>query len=275
MTELSGPRREHWRQRFRPVLRLVPFALGVTAALAAMLFYNLLNPAPPQLTTRDLNEAVEHALASATAPPAFSADAYQAILPSLVLIETQNPGLNGEIESGLGSGVVINYAGDILTSFHVVSGASEIMITFVDGTKSQGRITASQPENDIAVVRALQNPDGLVPAVLGNSRALRIGDEAYAVGNPFGLFGSMSAGVVSGIDRTFQPPGATQVLDGLIQVDAAVNPGNSGGPLINRDGEVVGIVVGIVNPTENSFFIGIAFAVPIDIAGGTAGSPAY
>jgi S1-C subfamily serine protease len=101
---------------------------------------------------------------------------------------------------------------------------------------------------------------------------MRVGDEAYAVGNPFGLYSSMSAGVISGFERTFRPPNTDYSLNGLIQVDAAVNPGNSGGPLVNRYGQVVGIVVGIVNPTEANFFVGIGFAVPITTAGG-GGSP--
>jgi S1-C subfamily serine protease len=104
---------------------------------------------------------------------------------------------------------------------------------------------------------------------------LQVGDEAFVVGNPFGLYGSMSAGVISGFNRTFQPPGTAQTIEGLIQVDAAVNPGNSGGPLLNRYGHVVGIVTGIINPTEDSFFIGIGFAVPIDAAAGGAGLPPY
>jgi len=253
----------------------MPFASGVLSALAALLLYNLMFPAPHPLTTREVNEAVAQALASATPRPAFSAAAFAVIQPSLVLIETKGVGLTGEIEDRLGSGVVINETGDILTSCHKVDGSSESSITFADGTQSRGQIMAAEPENDIAVVRALRLPDPLVPAVLGNPNALRVGDEAFVVGNPFGLYASMSAGVISGFDRTFQPPGGIQPLGGLIQLDAAVNPGNSGGPLINRAGQVVGIVVGIVNPTEDSFFIGIAFEVPIDTAGGAAGSPPY
>jgi S1-C subfamily serine protease len=114
-----------------------------------------------------------------------------------------------------------------------------------------------------------------VPATLGNPNAVRIGDEAYVVGNPFGLYSSMSAGVISGLDRSYQPPNSNQQLQGLIQIDAAVNPGNSGGPLLNRDGEVIGIVDGLVNPTDQNFFVGIGFAVPITAAGGAVGSPPY
>jgi len=118
-------------------------------------------------------------------------------------------------------------------------------------------------------------PGILVPAVLGNPGAMRVGDEAFAVGNPFGLYGSMSAGVISGFNRTFQPVHTDQKLEGLIQIDAAVNPGNSGGPLLNRSGQVIGIVTGIVNPSEQNFFVGIGFAVPINVAVGGMGSVPY
>ena len=115
----------------------------------------------------------------------------------------------------------------------------------------------------------------LVPAVLGNPNAMNIGDDVYVVGNPFGLYGSMSAGVISGFDRSFKPLGTDYELHGLIQIDAAVNPGNSGGPLLNRAGQVIGIVEGILNPTDEAFFVGIGFAVPINVAGGAAGMPQY
>ena len=118
-------------------------------------------------------------------------------------------------------------------------------------------------------------PTDVVPAVLGNPHAMRVGDEAFAVGHPFGLYGSMSAGIISGFDRTFRPPNSGQRLGGMIQIDAAVNPGNSGGPLLNRYGQVVGIVTGLANPTDQNFFVGIGFAVPIDVAGGAAGLPPY
>ena len=115
----------------------------------------------------------------------------------------------------------------------------------------------------------------VVPAMLGNPNAMRVGDEAFVVSNPLGLYGSMSAGVISGFDRSFQPPNSTQRLQGLIQIDAAVNPGNSGGPLLNRQGQVVGIVAGLVNPADQNVFAGIGFAVPINVAGGAAGMPPY
>jgi len=200
---------------------------------------------------------------------------YQAIWPSLVLIQTQAPGADGKVEDGLGSGVIIDDFGDILTSLHVVANASDIQLTFADGTQSSAQVAVTQPENDIAVLRASQPPAQLVPAMLGNPNAMRVGDEAFAVGHPFGLYSSMSAGVISGFGRSFQPSNSHQKLQDLIQIDAAVNPGNSGGPLLNRNGQVIGIVVGIVNPTEQDVFIGIGFAVPINVAGGAAGLPPY
>jgi S1-C subfamily serine protease len=266
---------ELWRrrlQRLRTRARsVVPFASGVLAALVALLLYNVLVPGPHQLTTREVNDTVAQALASATPPPAFSARVYQVIQPSLVLIQTQAPGANGKVKNSLGSGVVIDDVGDILTSLHVVANAADIQLTFADGTQSSAQVMATQPENDIAVLHPSQPPALLVPATLGNPNAMRVGDEAFAVGNPFGLYGSMSAGVISGFGRSFRPPNSDQELQGLIQIDAAVNPGNSGGPLLNRNGQVIGIVVGIVNPTEQDVFIGIGFAVPINVAAAGAG----
>jgi S1-C subfamily serine protease len=247
----------------------------VLAVLAALLLYNVLFPGPHQLTAREVNDTVAQALASATPPPAFSERVYRVIQPSLVLIQTQSASDDGQEEHGLGSGVVIDDSGDILTSLHVVVDASEIQVTFADGTQSQAQVIVKQPENDIAVLHAAQLPSQLAPAVLGNPGALRVGDEAYVVGNPFGLYSSMSAGVISGFGRSFQPPNGKQRLEGLIQIDAAVNPGNSGGPLLNRYGQVVGIVTGIVNPTDQNVFIGIGFAVPINVATSGFGSPPY
>jgi S1-C subfamily serine protease len=240
--------------------------------LAALIIYNALFPGPAPVTQQQVDDTVAQALASATPLPAFSSQVYQVIQPSLALIQTESL---EEGENGLGSGVVVNDSGLILTSLHVVAKAANIQIFFADGTESSARIMASQPEHDIAVLAPDHPPAQVYPATLGNPTAMRVGDEAYVVGHPFGLYGSMSAGVISGFDRTFQPPDGQQKLEGLIQIDAAVNPGNSGGPLLNRYGQVVGIVTGIVNPTEQDVFIGIGFAVPIDVAGGAAGLPPY
>jgi S1-C subfamily serine protease len=281
MNETSVPQAELWQrrlQRLRTQARsAVPFASGLLTALAALLLFNLLVPKPDPLTANEVNDTVAQAMASATPPPAYSSLVYQVIQPALVFIQVETPSEEDEEEEGhgLGSGVVINDSGDILTSLHVVTNATEIELIFADGTESSAQIVVAQPENDIAVLRASKLPEVLVPATLGNPNAMRIGDEAFAVGHPFGLYSSMSSGVISGFDRTFRPPNSGQRLRGLIQIDAAVNPGNSGGPLLNRYGQVIGIVTGLANPTDDNFFVGIGFAVPINIAGGAAGLPPY
>jgi S1-C subfamily serine protease len=260
------------RERLR---KMFPFVSGVLAALFALFLYNFLFPGARPLTPDQVDAAISSAMASATPRPAYSTYVYQIIQPSLVWIEAGGASPDGEAQSGLGTGVIVNGFGDILTSLHVVENASSINLTFADGTHSPAIIASAQPEKDIAVLQAEALPQMFLPATLGNAGALQVGDEAYVVGNPFGLYSSMSAGVISGFNRTFRPPGAAQSIEGLIQVDAAVNPGNSGGPLLNRYGHVVGIVTGIINPTDESFFVGIGFAVPIDVAAGGAGLPPY
>ncbi len=262
--------RQAWGRVRQAVKRAAPFSAGVLAALAALALYNVFFPAARPMSSTELKQVINQTMASATPPPAFSASVYATIRPSLVLIES-----NSAQEDSLGSGVVVDDSGQILTCLHVVANADSIKLTFADGTVGVGTVIATQPENDIAVLASDRLPKKLVPAVLGNPAALHEGDDAYVVGNPFGLYSSMSAGVISGFGRSFQPPGDKPALQGLIQIDAAVNPGNSGGPLLNRDGQVVGIVTGIVNPTEQNVFIGIGFAVPINIAGGAMGAPPY
>lgn len=264
-------------QRFRQRVRGgFPFISGVLAALFALFLYSFLFPGTQPLTEEQVNTAIVNVIASATPRPAYSAQVYRVIQPSLVFIRADFPNENGDPTSGLGSGVIINDQADILTSLHVVENAGSISVTFADGTQSEAVVVAAQPEIDIAVLHALRGPEVLVPATLGNPGSMRVGDEAYVVGNPFGLYSSMSAGVISGFERTFRPPNKDQQIEGLIQVDAAINPGNSGGPLLNRSGHVIGIVTGILNPTEDRVFIGIGFAVPINVAaGGGAGLPPY
>jgi S1-C subfamily serine protease len=252
------------------VKRAGPFAGGILAALAAMLLYAAFFPAHRALTQQDVSAEVAQALASATPPPSFSARVYRVIQPSIVLVQTRS-----SADEGLGSGVVVTDQGQILTSLHVVDGATDILVTFADGTHARAQVSAVQAQNDIAVLQPEQLPTTVVPAILGDPNTMRVGDEVFVVGNPFGLYSSLSAGVISGFDRSFRPQKSTAILRGMIQIDAAVNPGNSGGPLLNRDGEVIGIVTGIVNPTEQDVFIGIGFAVPITVAAGALGAPAY
>ena len=272
---LESQPRAAWRQGWRVQVRRVGlFVVVIVAALLGALLYNALFPDPVPLTQDDVDDRVVAAMASATPPPANSALVYQFILPSLVYIQTQNINAEGEEGGGVGSGVVVNESGDILTANHVVADAAEIEVIFADGTHATAVILNTDPENDIAVLHPSQPPEVIVPAVLGSARGMRVGDQAYAVGNPLGLAGSMSAGVISGFDRSLPIDDELQ-MEGLIQFDAAVNPGNSGGPLLNRAGQVVGIVTALVNPNEQNSFTGIGFAVPIGTAVSAAGAPDY
>lgn len=250
--------------------KIAPFAATAIVTLLALTLFNVFNPAPQPLTDRQLNEKIFQAMASATPPPALSARVFQVMQPSLVQVETKILSTDGKEEGGRGAGVIIDENAQVLSSLHVVQNAFEIEILFMDGTRSEAQIVASQPENDIVLLKPLQMPAQFLPAVMGNPNALNIGDEVFALGSPFGLTASESAGIVSGLNRVYRPNKDVN-LDGMIQFDAAVNPGNSGGPLVNRYGEVVGIVTGLLNPTDQNFFVGIGFAVPIDTAASAAG----
>lgn len=251
-----------------------PFASGTVAALLAIWLYGMLLPGPQPLTQRDVRDTVDEVLASITPGPARSQLVYAVAQHSIVLVATER-GLADQADGGFGTGVVVDAQGDILTSLHIVDEAHSIEVTFADGTQSAAEIVAAEPDQDIAVLRTDQLPDVLVPAVLGDPGAVHVGDEAYVLGNPFGLSSSMSAGVISGKDRSIRHPDIDRNLTGLIQFDAAVNRGNSGGPLLNRDGQVIGIVAALLNPTEDRVFIGIGLAVPINVAGGAVDLPPY
>ena len=178
-------------------------------------------------------------------------------------------------EPRVGSGVVIVDQGLILTNLHVVAGAKRLTVTFFDGMESEAVLVAAHPENDLAVIRAKTLPDDLPAATLGAASRLKPGDEVVAVGFPFGIGPSVSAGVVSGLNREFRSGDGKRVLTKLIQFDAAANPGNSGGPLVTMSGEVVGIVTAILNPTDARTFIGIGFAATMEAAGSAVGIPPF
>jgi S1-C subfamily serine protease len=268
--------RDRWQRLLSRLARVVPFAAGVAATLLALYLYGVLTPPAQPLTIKQVNTAIAQAMASATPAPAFSTQVYRAIQPSLVLIQAGGPDGNDAEKGKMGSGVVVSDQGEILTAWHVVKDAAGILVTFADGTVAGAEIASASPDTDIAVLQPDRLPQMVVPAVMGNPNAMHVGDEVYAVGNPFGLYGSLSAGVISGFDRIFQAEDSDQTMEGLIQIDAAVNPGNSGGPLLNRNGQVIAIVIGILNPTDEEFFVGIGFAVPITTAAGGGGrGPRY
>jgi S1-C subfamily serine protease len=224
---------------------------------------------PPPLTQADVDAAVQRGVEAAQeaeqALPPDAAVAYRTISPSLVTVTARRGDLLGQ-----GSGIVVNAAGSVLTALHVVAGAEVIQVDFADGTSGRATVAAARPDQDVAVLTVDRLPEVVVPAVLAGPPA--IGDTVFAVGDPLGLRRSLSAGVVSALDRSIGGAGTPALAD-LIQFDAAVNPGNSGGPLLNRAGQVVGIVTALANPADEDFFVGIGFAVPIATAAGGAGGP--
>ena len=198
--------------------------------------------------------------AATTATPLPVTDLYRQVVPSVVLITTS--------KGSLGSGVIVTDTGTVLTANHVISGGGDISIMFADGTKTSGTIAAAYPKIDIATLTPKKLPEVVVPATLGGGVA--VGSDVVAIGNPLGLRYSTTTGVVSGLNRTTETK--VGALSGLIQFDAAVNPGSSGGPLLNAQGIVVGVVVSIAAPGDDEAFAGIGFAVPIGAAlGGDSG----
>ena len=255
------------------------FALNATRA-----------PRTAPLTIEQIEAAIRQSIDDKPLPSPVTR-AYETVLPSVVrvvgLMTEGDDGsdedekkddakkLHGPVERGVGTGVVIIDNGTILTNLHVINGAKRIKVTFMDGTESDAVVLNTQPENDLAVLRAKTIPDDLEPATMRSTGDLAPGDHVLAVGFPFGIGPSASAGIVSGLKREFRSPEGQRTLTNLIQFDAAANPGNSGGPLVTMDGEVVGIVTAILNPSRQRTFIGIGFAVPIENAASAIGMPPF
>ena len=244
-----GPRR---RRAADVVVGLVLAALvAVIAVLATRL--GVASSASPAATPRPT--------ATATASPSVSA-IYQRVRPSVVVIRTNH---------ALGSGVIVADDGTIVTANHVIAGANRIKVTFFDGSSTSAAVVSANPKMDVAVLSPASLPEVVVPAALGGGAD--VGAPVVAVGNPLGLADSVSAGVISGLNRTAQTADGT--YSGLIQFDASVNPGSSGGALLDKRGLVIGIVVSIANPAHEDAFAGIGFAVPIGAAlgGGSSAAP--
>ncbi|MFF5110209.1 S1C family serine protease [Streptosporangium sp. NPDC000509] len=217
----------------------------------------------------------EEAASGPSATPTPSAtltvtDVFKRVGPSVVVIQA---------DKSLGTGVIAAEDGTILTAHHVVKGTSDkggsgedagkVTVTFADGTRTKAVVASSNPKLDVATLKPEKLPEIVVPATLGGTAA--VGAPVVAIGNPLGLTYSVSTGVVSGLNRTAKDGGP----DGLIQFDASVNPGSSGGPLLDARGLVIGVVVSIADPGNDEAFAGIAFAVPIGTAlgGGEGDGP--
>jgi putative serine protease PepD len=182
---------------------------------------------------------------------------YQKARPAVVEID-----VSGGQGRGLGSGVMISDKGEILTNAHVVSGARQLQVKLSDGTTLPATVEGVNQSDDLAIVQANVPKDKLAVISLGDSSSLQPGQQVVAIGNPFGLEGSVTQGIVSGIRDNPDSQGPSKV----IQIDAAINPGNSGGPLLDMSGKLVGINEALENPTGQDVFVGIGFAVPVDTA---------
>jgi S1-C subfamily serine protease len=163
---------------------------------------------------------------------------------------------------GLGSGIVLDNTGHILTNEHVVESAQQIEVTLVSGKRYQARLVGEDPVNDIAVLKIDAPAAELVPATLGESTPLRVGQRIYVIGSPFELERTFTTGIISSLNRTLPSGDRRRVMKSIIQVDAAMNPGNSGGPLLDTHGRVIGMSTAIASTTGES--AGVGFAIPVD-----------
>lgn len=261
------PPRRRWLPRFGPRLALPLTLLGGAAlGVALMLLYLELQPPAGRYTDEDIRRLAQEQIASITPAPPVEPVLYAQIRPAVVHITIAGRNADNTSFSGRGSGVVVDENGSILTSLHVVQGAETVDVRFFDGSTARATVKQRQPERDLALIQVDSLPEGVLPATLGGG--VNPGDRVLAIGSPFGLEASVSEGIVSALGRRFTVASTGQVLENMIQFDAAVNPGNSGGPLIDMSGRVVGIVAGIANPTNQNVFIGLGFAVPIAAAAG-------
>lgn len=166
-------------------------------------------------------------------------------------------------ESGTGSGSVLDKKGHILTNYHVVENARKLEVTLFDGSKWEAKLIGADPNNDLAVIKIKAPEEKLKPIPLGDSSTLKVGQKAIAIGNPFGLERTLTVGIISSIGRTLRAVNG-RLMRGIIQTDAAVNPGNSGGPLLDSSGKMIGITTAIFSPVGAN--IGIGFAIPVNTA---------
>ena len=237
---------------------------GGLLGILLLLAYLEISPPAGRYSDADIRGLAQERVDAITPAPPLEPEIYALVRPSVVTIShVVNQEGGGR---SLGSGVVVDLNGSILTAYHVVVGRDTVVVRFFDGTLEAAAVSQVEPERDLAVIRVSRLPDGVTPATLAGN--VRQGDRVMAIGAPFGLDGSATLGVVSAMGRSFTVEQTGHILQNMIQFDAAVNPGNSGGPLVDLSGRVVGIVIGLINPTVSRVFIGLGFAVPIEEAAG-------
>src|SRR6266496_4428765 len=247
-------------------LRPIVFALIL---VAAFLYFTTLRPGHPRVTDwfgRPAKVEITEAASgeSLDAEEQNNITVYKNNIPAVVNITSRAMTFDffyGEVpQEGQGSGFIIDKDGHIVTNYHVIAEARQVEVTLHNRKKYRATVVGTDPAHDLAVIQI--KASDLTPAVLGDSRNLKVGQKVYAIGNPFGLSGTMTRGIVSSIRPVREPNGA--MIDEAIQTDAAINPGNSGGPLMNWHGEVIGINTMILSNSNQS--AGIGFAIPINTA---------
>lgn len=187
----------------------------------------------------------------------------ESVQDSVVVIEIDG---GSDVSGGEGSGFILDKDGHILTNFHVVDGAQQLVVRLLDGSAALASVVGSDPSSDLAVIRVPFEADQLQPAIFGDSNAVQVGDPVFAIGNPFAKNFSVTSGIVSAVGRTTESSFSKRQILNVIQTDAALNPGNSGGPLFNSVGEVIGVNSSISGPSGFRGNVGLGFAVPSNTA---------
>jgi len=213
----------------------------------------------------DSDSSEQVSLSSSCLP---ASEVYEQLRPAVVEI-TSTVSARSPFEpsaEGSGSGIIIDEQGLILTNYHVIADADNLEVKFADGTTVSAQVVGRDPGSELAVIQANVSDQELTVAPLGDSDAVQVGDPVLAIGSPFNLEGTLTQGIVSALGRTYAQEDGTRPIRNMIQTDAAVNPGNSGGPLLDCQGEVIGINTLLENPTGDRVNVGVAFAVPINTA---------
>jgi 2-alkenal reductase len=252
--------------RKKHLLFLLPLMITVLACTCSGQELFLVPTSPPVVAVATPTPLPEDVIAKAEAEDALLISIYQRTNPAVVYIRVLVKDEDSLVLLGAGSGFVIDTAGRIITNDHVVETASVVKVTFSDGSVTDAQILGRDPYSDLAVIQVSELPKGLTPLELGDSSKLQVGQRVIAIGNPFGLEGTMTTGIVSAVGRTLstQLTGAGSFsIPEVIQTDAAINPGNSGGPLLDSQGQVVGVNTAIRSLTGTNS--GVGFAVPVNI----------
>jgi S1-C subfamily serine protease len=269
---VEAPAKRKWRDLYTQYERKLLLGAAVILGLLYLQTHLAREPVGQTISQQAIDAAVLRTLQEQVLPSP-AARAYAAVQRAVVRVRAIGDGIEHDeyIQKSQGTGVVIVADGTVLTSLHVVAGASRVRVLFAEGLESEATIVSSHPENDLAILKVQTLPDDMAVATMASTRDLAPGDHVVAIGFPFGIGPSVTSGVISGLRREYRSPEGKRLLTNLIQFDAAANPGSSGGPLITTDGEVVGIVTGILNPSKQPVFIGIGFAVPIENAAAAVG----